>query len=351
MDTRSFESCYPAEGNYSDYLPGCYEALLRYVDQVKFAYRTENLMILYGDDIFFKDLETTKRQFQFILDLAKFSDQVEIKFATPSEYFSQVLQSGETFDVFEGDLLPYVSETIRFRPISWTGFYASRPSLKQKISETHSLVRVAEVLNGFLGNRDFDSFDSCLSLHHDAVTGTCQPAPFEDYMMRLRVEQEKVVESFNRNLNLIKIEKNEKNEIQVPFKVFFLFNSLAWRKRDVVQIPVNSEFVQVTDTSGKFLIGDIFDTKTKNFLFLLLDFQGFEVKTIFLRHFTQRCEGCSKSGRKGTSERVAFGNFNILFQRGLIQEVRFKDSIFKLSSSLIRTDALEGGAYEYRPMV
>lgn len=352
MDFRSVYCCFTNIMNYNDSLPYCYDALKVFVETVKRSYKTENLLVLFGDDIFFKSLPVSMQHFKFIKDLARYSPDIEIVFATPSEYFRELVNSNSTFDVFEGDMLPYVSEKIRSRPISWTGFYASRPGLKQKIVETHTLVRTAEILEGLGMGKDFNSFDTCLTLHHDAITGTCQPAPFVDYMRRLGVEQGKVKEVIEEFLNcFVEDEEQDRNSLQVPMKVFVFFNTLSWGKDEIVQVAGEWNYVLVKDVNGDVLEVDVVEGKNGKRIFLSLRFYGFEFKTLFVQNFDNRCEGCSRNGRKGTNESIVFGLFKFWMNRGLIQRITFNNEIYNIEESLLRIDSNEGGAYEYRPMV
>ena len=352
MDYRSVYCCFTDLMNYNDSLPYCYEALKTYVKSVQSSYATENILVLFGDDIFFKDLEVSLKHFKFIKDLAQYSPDIEVVFATPSEYFREVVRANTTFGVFEGDLLPYVSEKIRSRPISWTGFYASRPGLKQKIVETHTLVRTAEILEGLGTGKDFNSFDTCLTLHHDAITGTCQPAPFRDYMRRLDVEQGKVEEAIGRFFNsFAEAEAEDRNSLQVPMKVFVFFNTLSWSKDEIVQVRGDWNYVLVKDVNGEVLEVDVVEVGSGKRIFFSLRFYGFEFKTLFVQNFNSRCEGCSRSGRKGTNESVVFGLFKFWMNRGLIQRITLNNEIYNIEESLLRVDSNEGGAYEYRPMV
>lgn len=122
---------------------------------------------------------------------------VRVQYSTLSEYFKE-LQHGVEFPVFEGDFFPYADNEDSY----WTGYYTTRPQLKEKSRKLQHLLRAAEMLYtivrgspapnldtartplplAFWENKfkDIDRarFETALFLHHDAITGTSRYASF-----------------------------------------------------------------------------------------------------------------------------------------------------------------------------
>jgi hypothetical protein len=218
-----------------------------YVQIVKTAYRTENIMILFGDDLFFKDLNIARKQFELIEMMRDVSDDLEIQFATPSEYFSAVLNDFQKFSVFEGDFLPYVSEHLRQRPIAWTGFYSSRPALKKETFEAQALSRAAELASTLVLHRKLDTQQVSVMMHHDAITGTCAPKTSDDYLLRIQYDKNISISVINLAYSHLQTCRSEPLQLIIPYKIYLLFNSLNWNTMKLFKFPVSNPTVKLTN--------------------------------------------------------------------------------------------------------
>mmetsp|Transcript_12715 Transcript_12715/g.12844 ORF Transcript_12715/g.12844 Transcript_12715/m.12844 type:complete len:146 (+) Transcript_12715:741-1178(+) len=144
-------------------------------------------MMIYGGDFFFNYFPEAKLIFERleqVMDWMKFSGlypDFDIKFATATEYFDEVRKSNAKFPVYKSDFFPYQSYRFGNRPAFWTGFYTTRPALKQLINKTHRLVRAAEIAKALIQGEAYIAYNTSLSLHHDAITGTSKPWVAKDY--------------------------------------------------------------------------------------------------------------------------------------------------------------------------
>ena len=160
--------------------------------------------------------------------------ELNIAFATASDYFQAVESENVTFSVYEGDFLPYISKTIRSRSISWTGFYSSRPSLKSLIYEAHSLVRTAEITTALIFKKQFAANNVSLALHHDAITGTCRSQVEADYKKRLvydmQASEDKIREAYSSIITC----SLKPLMIPSPYKAFVIYNPINWKLEKLV---------------------------------------------------------------------------------------------------------------------
>lgn len=350
LDDRQGAKCFSSIYSYKKDIQSCLTALEKYVDSIKTGYKTDNILILYGDDISFKDLGLARKQFELIEDLRDNSKTLNIKISLPSEYFKAVMEENKTYKVFEGDFLPYVSEHIRRRPISWTGFYSSRPGLKKRLYEVQSLVRSAEILTGLIENKDINFNEVSVLLHHDAVTGTCQPDTAKDYFVRLERDADSSLEAINKVFDKIKKEAEQEFSLSIPFKVIILCNTLNKSVKKLAKIPVKSEFVLITN---KFTSIDsqTLPINGENFVFFEVQMAGLSFATVFLREISYECFGCSTPSTLNKTEEIDNGLINIRFDKGFVESVNVHSNLLFFASSLVKYDGNDGGAYEFRPKV
>lgn len=350
LDYRQPSKCFSNINSFTKDLDHCLSALEDYVNSIKRGYKTDNILILYGDDISFKDLKISRAQFELIEALRDNSKTLNIKISTPSEYFEAVMAEQKAFKVFEGDFLPYVSEHIRRRPISWTGFYASRPGLKKKVYEVQSLVRSAEILMGLVERKKFNAYEVSVLLHHDAVTGTCQPDTANDYFLRLDKDKLLSLEAINKVFQGVKKTAEQEFALSIPFKVFVFCNTLNKSVKKLAKIPVKSEYALVSDKFTSIQSQTVL-IEGQNFVFFEVELESLSFSTIFIREISYECVGCGAKSSLNTTEEIENGVLSIRFDKGLIESVKINGDLLFFASSLVAYDGNEGGAYEYRPKV
>ena len=93
-------------------------------------FRTNNLLLLWGGDFVYQNTERSLTYFNSIEKIMNAVEGVNVKFATPSEYFDAVFRDLKVFALFEGDLLPYVSPESPYMR-SWTGFFFNKATIKE----------------------------------------------------------------------------------------------------------------------------------------------------------------------------------------------------------------------------
>lgn len=164
------------------------------------AYATEHILVPFGDDFKFIAADTQFQNMDKIMaSIKQRYPQHKIMYSTLSEYFSAVRNTkGIAYPSFTGDFFPYADNEQSY----WTGYFTTRPLLKQASREIEATKRAAEVIYSlararFQRSQVFpwdDSFallehareESALFLHHDAITGTSRKKVVADYNSRLR---------------------------------------------------------------------------------------------------------------------------------------------------------------------
>ncbi|KAK8715926.1 hypothetical protein V6N13_043250 [Hibiscus sabdariffa] len=164
----------------------------------------------------------------------------------------------------------------------WTGYYTSRPALKFYVRIMSGYYLAARQLEFFKGRSDSrpntDALADALAIaqHHDAVTGTEKQHVANDYAKRLSIgytEAEKVVASslacLTDSKSSIGCGDSTTNLQQCPLLnitycpasetdlshgmnlIVVIYNSLGWKREDVVRFPVVNEDVAVRDSEGR----------------------------------------------------------------------------------------------------
>ncbi|CDW84390.1 glycosyl hydrolases family 38 protein [Stylonychia lemnae] len=166
------------------------------------SYSTNNLLWAYGDDFAFQQ---AKDSFQFIDQVISIiqnkTDKVIFKFSTLQEYYeavqNELKQQNKELFTYENDFMPLQEYE---RNGYWSGYYTSRPNLKQYInymaSSAESTSNIFAVQH--LSSYNYTSIDQLINLtasliqtasqlyHHDAITGTSQKRIVEDYLCELK---------------------------------------------------------------------------------------------------------------------------------------------------------------------
>ena len=308
-------------------------------------------MILLGDDVFYDNITLARNQILFMRDLQSKKENLSIRFATVSEYFQAVLSEEKSFNVFEGDFLPYISRELNKRSVSWTGFYSSRPGLKQKAFETHSLVRAAELASSLILKQEFHGYEACTSLHHDAITGTCRSNVASDYVKRL----DKDIQASNDMIryaysNIVTISRNP-IKIKSPYKAFVIYNPINWEIEKVISLPIADTNVAVHNHTGNIIPSQSHRYSGNHEIYLNMKLPPISFTTIFLSSHDSSCTVCSKSSEETNKITVKNGIYTLSFDNGLITKIATNDTYFNIKEKIIRFDASSGGSYEFRPLV
>ena len=185
------------------------------------GYRTNNLLLYYGEDFAFNEADINYENIEMIMDYVNKNMKGKMKmiYSTPSQYFDSVLKSGVKFEKFSNcDFFPYADNEHCY----WTGYFSSRANLKGLIKQLGLYINI---INKMLFQIFFDTEKmkknkktieqaiKCVYYarenlgvlqHHDAVTGTSKEKTNKDY----------------ENMAIIGVEKIKKH-------IYMLFNILG----------------------------------------------------------------------------------------------------------------------------
>ncbi|EXC35339.1 Lysosomal alpha-mannosidase [Morus notabilis] len=239
--------------------------------------RTNHIMWTMGDDFQYQYADSWFKQMDKLIHYVNKDGRVNALYSTPSLYTDAKYAANETWPLKTDDYFPYADSQNAY----WTGFFTSRAALKGYVRILGGYYLAARQLEFLVGNRSkgpntFSLGDALGILqHHDAVTGTAKQHTTNDYAKRLFIgasESEIVVNSaltclakkksggqcevqestFSqcRLLNISYCPPTEEDITQGKSLIVVAYNSLGWRRTDVVRIPVNDAHLVVKDSSG-----------------------------------------------------------------------------------------------------
>lgn len=236
--------------------------------------RTNHIMWTMGTDFKYQYANSWFRQMDKLIHYVNLDGRVNALYSTPSIYTDAKHAASESWPLKTDDYFPYADRINAY----WTGYFTSRAGLKGYVRMMSSYYLAARQLEFFKGRNESgpttDSLADALAIvqHHDAVTGTEKQHVSDDYAKRLSIgykEAEEVVAAsiscitgsgcgssitkFEQCplLNISYCPPSEIDLSQGKNLVVVVYNSLGWKREDVVRIPVLSENVVVRDSSGK----------------------------------------------------------------------------------------------------
>ncbi|KAG7023026.1 putative alpha-mannosidase [Cucurbita argyrosperma subsp. argyrosperma] len=240
--------------------------------------RTNHIMWTMGTDFNYQYAHTWFRQMDKFIHYVNQDGRVNALYSTPSIYTDAKYAADEYWPVKTDDYFPYADRVNAY----WTGYFTSRPALKGYVRMMSSYYLAARQLEFFKGKSKSgpktDSLADALALaqHHDAITGTEKQHVANDYAKRLSIgykEAEKLVATSLACLSQL----SSTGECQIPAAkiqqcpllnisycpasevdlsdgkdlVVIVYNSLGWKREDVIRIPVFNEDIFVQDSTGK----------------------------------------------------------------------------------------------------
>jgi len=171
------------------------------------------VLVPLGDDFMYtkpEELDAQYTNYQAIIDyINQRLDQyhAEVRFGTLSDYFKLVRErkGDKGFPTLSGDFFVYSDIFSWGYPAYWSGYYTTRPFMKQLSRDLESNLRAAEILfslssavnwqgSGKSVKEATETYRNRLSVarqhlalfqHHDAITGTCQKHVMYDYGKKL----------------------------------------------------------------------------------------------------------------------------------------------------------------------
>ncbi|XVF57696.1 hypothetical protein PTKIN_Ptkin07bG0002700 [Pterospermum kingtungense] len=240
--------------------------------------RTNHIMWTMGTDFKYQYAHTWFRQMDKLIHYVNKDGRVNALYSTPSIYTDVKHAMRTSWPLKTEDYFPYADRVNAY----WTGYFTSRPALKRYVRLMSGFYLAARQLEFFEGRSDSgpntDSLADALAIaqHHDGVTGTEKQHVANDYAKRLSIgytEAEKVVSSSLACLadskSFIGCGDSTTNFQQCPLLnitycpasetdlsdgkklIVVVYNSLGWKREDVIRFPVVNEDVIVHDSEGR----------------------------------------------------------------------------------------------------
>ncbi|GAU24694.1 hypothetical protein TSUD_323030 [Trifolium subterraneum] len=223
------------------------------------------------------DYNVQDRVNDFVAAALSQDGRVNALYSTPSIYTDAKYAANESWPVKTDDFFPYADRANGF----WTGYFTSRPALKRYVRLMSGYYLAARQLEYFRGRKssgpNTDSLADALAIaqHHDAVTGTEKQHVANDYAKRLAIgynEAEELVSSTLASLvesalptrsqnpvtkfqqcpllNITYCPSTEVELVQGKSLVIVVYNSLGWKRNEVIRVPVIDGDVTVHDSNG-----------------------------------------------------------------------------------------------------
>ncbi|XP_028761137.1 alpha-mannosidase At3g26720 [Neltuma alba] len=240
--------------------------------------RTNHIMWTMGTDFRYQYANSWFRQMDKFIHYVNLDGRVNALYSTPSIYTDAKYAANEEWPLKFDDFFPYADHPNAY----WTGYFTSRPALKGYVRVMSGYYQAARQLEFFKGrsksgpNTDALADALAIAQHHDAVSGTERQHVAADYAKRISMgylEAEKLVSSalsflINQGqslhggnpvtdlqqcplLNISYCPSSEVNLSDRKHLVVVVYNPLAWKREEVIQIPVSIEEVFVQDSAGK----------------------------------------------------------------------------------------------------
>lgn len=185
------------------------------------AYRTQHLLVPFGDDFKFKSADRQFGNMDRLIDHINANPQtygMKVQYSTLSDYFAGVAAAQVKHPMIQGDFFPYADNEDSY----WTGYYTTRPLLKQKSRRLNHILRACEQLVVLVRSSPHSNLDTtrreltvgfwedkfkeverarmetALFLHHDAITGTSRTNVVQDYQQRMDSAAEQMMQIMTR---------------------------------------------------------------------------------------------------------------------------------------------------------
>ena len=263
------------------------------------------VLVPLGDDFRYNNAAEFDQQYNNYMQIMEFINTRDynalVTFGTVTDYFTEVRARMSNFNTLTGDFFVYSDIFSEGRPAYWSGYFSTRPFLKQLSRHLASKIRTTEILytmavNGArkvrsglpLGMLE-STYDQLVEArrhlglfqHHDAITGTSKAFVMADYQEKLlegMINSIKITEmsvqfllqkekdDMDMSLDLKHLEWRD-NAGNIRMKILdmvarnnhslVMFNSLAEEREEVVSVLVNSDGVCVKDTTGVLIESQI----------------------------------------------------------------------------------------------
>lgn len=237
--------------------------------------RTNHIMWCMGTDFRYQYANSWFRQMDKFIHYVNQDGRVNALYSTPSLYTDAKHATNQKWPLKTDDFFPHADKINTY----WTGYFTSRPALKGYVRVMSAYYLAARQLEFFIGRNasgpNTDALADALAIvqHHDAVSGTEREHVAADYALRISIgyqEAEKLVASSLAYLTkksgsssgvanfqqcpLLNISYCPPSEAVLSdgkSLVVVVYNSLGWKREEVIRIPVSTDRVTVRDSSGR----------------------------------------------------------------------------------------------------
>ncbi|XP_059131017.1 epididymis-specific alpha-mannosidase [Peromyscus eremicus] len=185
---------------------------------------------------------------------------ISVQYATLSEYFQALHAFNMTWGIRDHhDFLPYSSEPLQ----AWTGFYASRSTLKGLARQASAMLYAGEsMFTRYMWPEPRGTMDPTWALqqlqqlrwavsevqHHDAITGTESPKVNDMYVDHLRTGMLGV----RKLMASIALDRSPVSGTDTGPVGYFVsvYNPLAWKVTTIITLTIAFPHISVTDELG-----------------------------------------------------------------------------------------------------
>ncbi|XP_023555526.1 epididymis-specific alpha-mannosidase isoform X2 [Octodon degus] len=244
------------------------QALVANVKQRAAWFRTPHVLWPWGCDKQFFNASVQFANMDPLLDYINSHTAelgVTVEYATLGEYFHALHALNVTWDIRDHhDFLPYASEQLQ----AWTGFYASRSTLKGLARQASALLYAGEsMFTRYMWPAPLGTLDPAWALqqlqqlrwavsevqHHDAITGTESPKVSTMYTEHLAMGTlgvRKLMTAIARD-SVQHAALASGSGSRPEGHLASVYNPLAWTITTIVTLTVGFPGVSVTDESGR----------------------------------------------------------------------------------------------------
>ena len=302
-----------------------------------------------GDDFSFSSENELVSMIEFMKLIKKRSTDIEIVFATPSEYFEAVYKENIKFNEFQGDLFPLISRDHSHYK-TWTGYYSTMPFVKNQISEAQVLSRAIEIVQAARGQIPYKSKQLALTAHHDAITATSRIHTIEDYLRLLAEEKKEILHLLGKNFDFFLNNTQPLNQLAVPFKVLYIFNPLGWFVEKTLSFESENEHIKIVDIEGNIESQSV--RWNQNYtIFFHQRLAPYALKVIFISEHATFCSGCSEPSTTQDTTYISNNALNLTFEKGFLDTAGYNNRRYFLKTKLIYYNSGANGPYTFAPTV
>ncbi|RVW45250.1 putative alpha-mannosidase [Vitis vinifera] len=346
--------------------------------------RTNHIMWTMGTDFKYQYAHTWFRQMDKLIHYVNKDGRVNALYSTPSIYTDAKFATNESWPIKTDDFFPYADSANAY----WTGYFTSRPAIKRYVRMMSGYYLAARQLEFFKGRSDSgpttDALADALAIaqHHDAVTGTEKQHVASDYAKRLSMGYDKAEELVAASLACLAesmpsagcgnpTTKFQQAKDYEPLSYYcppseidlshgkklivVVYNSLGWKRDDVIRIPVINEDVTVHDSNGKVIESQILPLVNAH-----VGMRSYYVKAYLASTLTTSSVFTPRAMETSTVE-VGQGNLRLTFSadvgkmthytnsRSLVKEPVQLSYSFYTGNDGSDKDPQASGAYIFRP--